>query len=302
VPPSALILVLASATHTSTISALVYSGDLGWAETLVAQVEDELERSIPVTATSSSAALSDLVAMAQRSTGSDVWIVLPERRGEVAVVRPRDRTVLTRSLDPDISEYALAIATSELVRLLEARSGPIVEVGVGVGVRFSGAAEIESSPENEGTLILPSIGIGLELRRWITPLEPDIILTVRFPGGRAGGGDALSYRRFGLGAGVGSSLVLGWILLRASVLLDVSFTQVSSKTGEASVGGRNRTVYGLEAQLGLRLPLGAGFDLELTGGAAVAINPAEFRIGEEIALSEGRGRIRAVLAFGWSTP
>ena len=298
-PPSALILLLASATNTSTISALVFEGDRFWAEQLIDQVEEELERSIGIVETSSSSELGDLILVAQRSDHSDVWIVLADR-SEVAVVRPKDRTVLTRSLDPTITDYALAIATSELVRLLESRSGPIAEVGVGVGVRFAGGAGIEAAPKREGTLLLPAIGVALEVRRWITPIEPDLILTLRLPVARSiGGVDQVSYRRFGLAAGVGGSLVVGWVLLRAMLGFDVAFTQVQSEMPQAS---KSHTVYAVDAQLGIRLPLAAGFDLEATGGAAIALNPAEFADGERLVLKEGRWRGRASLALGWSTP
>lgn len=301
----ALTLAAAAATTADRIGAIVYDGDRAWAESLLSQAGEELGRRIPIVGTSTGGELAELLARAQAADGADVIVALPEDRITVALVRVRDRTVLVRSFQEQTSPYALAIATAELVRLLETRAFPgAPQPGVGLGVRFSGGAEIDAAPRREGTLLVPALGVSLEIRRWIAPIEPGLVLSIRFPGPQplGGGNGALEYRRFGVAAGLSGSLRFEVLALRASVALDVSRAQVEPREETATVARRDRTVFGVDLLLGLRFPVGAGFDLEAAAGLTMVANPAEFLLGEEIALAEGRTRIRAALALGWSTP
>lgn len=279
---------------------------------ILRQLEAELGRALR-SSTTAEEAIGDLVAVAQTSSVADVVVVLPADLSAVGVVRPRDRTVLVRSFesaDARASPYALAIATAELVRLLETRPLGVEATTTRpsrrrMSLRFAGGVSLFGSSGDEQLLFQPEADVGVELDGFLPadPIAAGVLLSIRLPGSRSRdiGERHLGYRRVGLSlrlAGLYRTTILTPL---AMVGFDLSQTHISLEETGRTISSQSRIVFAIDGVLGVRVELGAGFSIDLVGGLAYAVNPADFLLDGEDAVSEGRLRPFGRLAIGWST-
>jgi len=266
------------------------------------------------------------------------YVVVLDRQGDtVHVLRPRDRTIVSRVLAPELiaeSAYAVALATAELLEWLgaaphartperespaaspgpaprapppeqsaHARSTPSWAVGADL--------ELTSSPGYDVSLVRPSVVGELQLGRGAWPVwlafglrgsgraswEPRLA-----PGVVAGGVRQVEYSSTDLALHAALGLGDGAAALIAGLVSGLSWVDVEARERRGEVAGDSAEVRGwLGLGVWLRYPIAWGLGLSV--GAELHWQPdrARYRVAGAEVLEEGPLRTQTRVGLVWES-
>jgi hypothetical protein len=286
--------------------------------TMISGAEDAVTEAVPT----GMDALIELAAIGD----AELTVVLDGSRGEIHVVRPRDRTIVSRSVGRalyDGSAHAIAVAATELVGLAREAPAetaatvpsaadsdrderghgapwlsPLIEVAAGAsGGLGPGPTSFGVGLAAGGTLALPA-----------SPWAPSLAVTgtlhaehaVSAPGADPAQGEA-RYRRIDLAlrASLAHRATDVELIGSAFAGLDLSSARLVDEGG-AVRGTHDAADVWLGVGLGVRRTLGVGLSLGLSLAVDWATRPTRYLVSGSPVVSEGRVRARSALELAWS--